>query len=299
MNRKLPGVSVGDQTGNPFQRDLDYRGFVASPVQGTPQGIAVYQNGVRINESYGDVVNWDFIPEKAIDRLSLVPNNPIFGLNAIGGALTIEMKNGFTYQGKEAEAIGGSYGRVQGSVQAGGQKDNVSAYATSTPPTTGAGATSRIRRTCTACTSTSARATTNRIPRQFHRRRQPARRTSRRRRSRCSLSAGRASIRGRRSTHLQLAFLTATLNYNFSDTWSFQGNAYFRGFWQSHIDGNGTDAQPCDPAGRKLCIDGASGSDPIFVRLAARRCRTPSAPLFSARSTATRLPPEASAAPPR
>ncbi|MGN1285380.1 MAG: hypothetical protein ACI4XG_02150, partial [Bradyrhizobium sp.] len=39
VNRKLPGVTLTDQTGNPFQRTLDYRGFVASPVQGTPQGI--------------------------------------------------------------------------------------------------------------------------------------------------------------------------------------------------------------------------------------------------------------------
>ncbi|MDW4588086.1 hypothetical protein NQ227_25295, partial [Escherichia coli] len=79
--------------------------------------------------SWGDVVNWDFIPEKAIDSVALFPNNPVFGLNAIGGALSIQMKNGFTYQGVEGEVFGGSYGRVQGSVQAGGQKDNVSAYA--------------------------------------------------------------------------------------------------------------------------------------------------------------------------
>jgi iron complex outermembrane recepter protein len=67
-------------------------------VQGTPQGIAIYQNGVRVNESWGDIVNWDFIPEKAIDKVSLFPSNPVFGLNAIGGALSIQMKNGFTYQ---------------------------------------------------------------------------------------------------------------------------------------------------------------------------------------------------------
>ena len=129
VNRGLPGVSLGDQTGNPFQKDLDYRGFKASPVQGTPQGIAVYQNGVRINESWGDVVNWDFIPEKAIDRVSLFPSNPVFGLNAIGGALSIQMKNGFTYHGTEVEAMGGSYGRVQSSAQVGAQDGNVSAYA--------------------------------------------------------------------------------------------------------------------------------------------------------------------------
>jgi len=128
LGQNLPGVSISDQSGNAFQRDLNYRGFVASPVPGTPQGLAVYQNGVRINEAYGDVVNWDFIPETAIRRLTLVPSSPIFGLNAIGGALTIEMKNGFTYQGEEADATLGSYGRRQAAAQAGLQDGNHSVY---------------------------------------------------------------------------------------------------------------------------------------------------------------------------
>ena len=89
MVRALPGVSLSDQTGNQFQLDLNYRGFIASPVIGTPQGLAVYQNGVRINEVFGDIVNWDFIPQNAINQLTLVPSNPVFGLNAIGGALVV------------------------------------------------------------------------------------------------------------------------------------------------------------------------------------------------------------------
>src|SRR5258706_7522506 len=128
LSRSLPGVSLGDQTGNAFQRDLNYRGFVASPVQGQPQGLAVYQNGVRVNESWGDVVNWDFIPEKAINRLSLFPNNPVFGLNAIGGALSIEMKNGFTYQGTRFEAPISSYGRVQSRLEFRVQNRQIFAY---------------------------------------------------------------------------------------------------------------------------------------------------------------------------
>ncbi len=93
-------MSLSDQTGNQFQLDLNYRGFISSPVIGTPQGLAVYQNGVRINEVFGDIVNWDFIPEDAISQMTLVPSNPVYGLNAIGGALSFEMKNGFTYQGR-------------------------------------------------------------------------------------------------------------------------------------------------------------------------------------------------------
>src|SRR5256884_4055703 len=130
IGQHLPGVTLSDQTGNPFQLDVNYRGFVASPVLGTPQGIAVYQNGVRINEVFGDTVNWDLIPEMAIRRMTLVPNNPIYGLNALGGALSLEMKNGFTYQGAEAEARGGSFGRRGVSAQAGGQAGNVAAYVT-------------------------------------------------------------------------------------------------------------------------------------------------------------------------
>jgi iron complex outermembrane receptor protein len=128
--QSLPGVSLGDQTGNQFQLDINYRGFSASPVIGTPQGIAVYQNGVRINEVFGDVVNWDLIPQNAISRLTLVPSNPVYGLNAIGGALSFEMKNGFTYHGVEGEVSGGSYGRIGTSVQAGGQVGNLSGYIT-------------------------------------------------------------------------------------------------------------------------------------------------------------------------
>ena len=128
MERGIPGVALSDQTGNQFQLDLNYRGFIASPVIGTPQGLAVYQNGVRINEVFGDIVNWDFIPENAISRMTLMPSNPVFGLNAIGGALSLEMKNGFTYQGVQGEVNGGSYGRIGTSVQAGGQVGSLSGY---------------------------------------------------------------------------------------------------------------------------------------------------------------------------
>ena len=260
VNRKLPGVTLTDETGNPFQRNLDYRGFVASPVQGTPQGIAIYQNGVRINESWGDVVNWDFIPEKAIDRVSLVPNNPVYGLNAIGGALSIQMKNGFTYQGSEAELFGGSYGRVQGSVQAGGQRDNISAYA--------------------AFESAYDRGWRD-YANQSHINRMYVDVGARNDQTEFHVNfTGASNLLGNvaatpvemlnqrwssvytwpQSTLLQLAFVNATLSHNFSDTWSFQGNAYFRGFRQSHVDGNGTNVQPCDDP-TTLCIgDGL----PIF-----------------------------------
>ena len=111
--QRVPGVATTDVQGNGFMQDFRYRGFAASPLQGTPQGIAVYMNGIRVNEAFGDTVNWDLIPTNAISRADILTNNPIFGLNALGGAVNIQMKNGFTYHGLEAEVQGGSFGRRQ------------------------------------------------------------------------------------------------------------------------------------------------------------------------------------------
>src|SRR6266571_8033244 len=124
----VPGIIVNEVAGNPFQPNLQFRGFVASPVSGTPQGLAVYQNGVRINEAFGDIVNWDLIPTVAIKSVTVVTNNPAFGLNALGGAINVQMKDGFNYHGAEINALGGSFGRVQSSAQWGKQIDNFAVY---------------------------------------------------------------------------------------------------------------------------------------------------------------------------
>ena len=84
-------------------------------------------NGIRINESFGDTVNWDLIPTNAIQRADVLTGNPIFGLNALGGAINLQMKNGFTFQGLESELQGGSR-RLNGGIQFGIQKGDVAAY---------------------------------------------------------------------------------------------------------------------------------------------------------------------------
>lgn len=124
----VPGITVNEVAGNPFQHNVQFRGFVASPVSGTPQGLAVYQNGVRINEAFGDTVNWDLIPTAAIQSVNLVTNNPAFGLNALGGAIDVKMKDGFNYHGTEIDIMGGSFGRLQSSVQWGRQFGDFAVY---------------------------------------------------------------------------------------------------------------------------------------------------------------------------
>jgi iron complex outermembrane receptor protein len=110
MNSRLSSININDAADDPFQPDILYRGFEASPVLGTPQGLAVYQNGVRINEAFGDTVNWDLFPDVAIKRVELVSSSPVYGLNTLGGAISVSMKNGFDYQGSDLELSGGSYG---------------------------------------------------------------------------------------------------------------------------------------------------------------------------------------------
>ena len=238
LDRALPGVSLSSQTGNEFQLDLNYRGYVAGPVIGTPQGLAVYQNGVRINEVFGDVVNWDFIPQSAINQLTLVPSNPVYGLNATGGALAFEMKNGYTYHAVEGEVSGGSYGRAVASVQAGGETGNLSGYITA-DAINDAGwrnnSPSSLRRvyadlgargdqtefhvTFTGANNNfSATAAT------------PVQMLAQNWASTYTLP---------QTTQNQLAFLTASATWKPSDTWTYQAIAYFRNFRQSHVDGNG------------------------------------------------------------
>ena len=128
LQQYVPSIVVNEVAGNPFQPNVQFRGFVASPVTGTPQGLAVYQNGVRVNEAFGDTVNWDLIPTAAIQSIAVVTNNPAFGLNALGGAINLQMKDGFKYQGAEINSMGGSFGRIQSSAQWGKQYDHFAVY---------------------------------------------------------------------------------------------------------------------------------------------------------------------------
>jgi hypothetical protein len=126
----VPGLTLSDLQGNVFQPSIDYRGFFASPVDGVPQGLAVYQNGVRINEAFGDTVNLDFIPTQAINGITVLSGNPVYGLNALGGAVTIDMKDGFKYQGFESDTRFGSFTRAQESLQYGTRLGNWASYIT-------------------------------------------------------------------------------------------------------------------------------------------------------------------------
>jgi outer membrane receptor protein involved in Fe transport len=125
INRAFGGVYVNDIQNNPLQPDINYRGFTASPLLGTPQGLSLYMDGVRLNQPFGDIVSWDLIPREAIASIALMPgSNPLFGLNTLGGALSIRTKSGATEPGSAIELGYGSNNRWQAQATTGGKADN-------------------------------------------------------------------------------------------------------------------------------------------------------------------------------
>lgn len=117
------GIATNAAQGNPFQPDINFRGFSASPLLGTPQGVSIFQDGVRVNEPFGDVVNWDLIPQSAIASIQLIPgSNPAFGLNTLGGAVSVYTKSGAEYPGGDIQLSGGSFGRRNAEFEWGGSR---------------------------------------------------------------------------------------------------------------------------------------------------------------------------------
>jgi iron complex outermembrane recepter protein len=125
----VASVTINDTEGNAFQPDILFHGFTASPVAGTSEGLAIYVNGARFNDSFGDTVNWDLIPPSAIESVNLEAANPVFGLNALGGSINIRLKNGFTNPMENVTAYGGSYGRAAAILEFSHQYGDFAVYA--------------------------------------------------------------------------------------------------------------------------------------------------------------------------
>ncbi|CAM8434320.1 CirA Outer membrane receptor proteins, mostly Fe transport [Candidatus Methylopumilus universalis] len=121
MSTNMQSVSVTEMGGNPWQPEVTFRGYSASPLLGMPQGMSTYVDGVRVNEPFGDVTLWDKIPNFAIGGMQLVPgSNPMYGLNTLGGAIAIQTKSGRQAQGVGIEAEYGSWNRQRALVEYGG-----------------------------------------------------------------------------------------------------------------------------------------------------------------------------------
>ncbi|HEY1611832.1 MAG TPA: TonB-dependent receptor [Paraburkholderia sp.] len=248
FEKNLPSVAINEAQGNPFQVDVNYRGFTASPLLGTPQGLSVFMDGVRINEPFGDVVNWDLIAQQAIDTMQLIPgSNPTFGLNTLGGALAITTKNGRDDPGGEAQLLAGSFGRKAAQIEQGGTiGQNLDYYVTGDATNEngwGEVNSSRVRQGFGKLRYTDADTT-------------------------LSLSAGGADNDLQGSQTIPRSFLAnpgqpytfpdqnlnsaafVTLNgtHNFSDNLQLSGNVYYRHYKNTNISSNtNDDFDPTDP----------------------------------------------------
>ena len=129
LEQNAGSVNASAPSGNPYQPDLSFRGFTASPLLGTPQGLSVFLDGVRENDPFGDAVHWDTIPLNALATVQVVPgSNALYGLNTLGGALVMTTKSGARNAGAVVDVNGGSFGRFQVEAEAGGVHGPVDGY---------------------------------------------------------------------------------------------------------------------------------------------------------------------------
>ncbi len=133
LAERAAGVQTSDAQAGTFQPDLLFRGFAGSPLLGASEGLAVYQDGVRVNDPFGDTIHWDLLPSAAIASINLMPgSNALFGLNALGGALSIQTKDGFDFPGHRVLFTTGSFARHHVEAQSGGSRGSLAYFASAT-----------------------------------------------------------------------------------------------------------------------------------------------------------------------
>lgn len=259
-NDRLGSISINDNLDDPFQPDILYRGFTASPVLGTPEGLAVFQNGVRINEAFGDGVNWDLVPDLAVARVDVVSANPVYGLNALGGAVIVTMKDGTAGAGVDGEFAGGSFGRREEGLGYSAQSGRWTFFAAEQVDALDGWRESSPDQIARVYSSASWHSENVNVA--------------------LSLSAADNSLGGESPAPVQelnvdrslvftnpqaernrLVFPVLNAGYTAGDTFSLQANVFYRGFWQRTINGNTTNYEACTPAPGVLCQPG--GTTPV------------------------------------
>lgn len=266
LDSRLGSIAVTDAQNNPLQPSVNFRGFTASPLLGEPQGLAVYQNGVRLNEAFGDVVQWDLSPSFAVHRLQVIPgSNPVFGLNALGGAISMEMKNGFNSKGGSVEAAGGMFGRARTTAEYARQVGRLGLYG-GLSATTDDGwrdaSRSRLVQSYTdiairgdrfeggVAVTLAASDLTGNGPAPIE-----------------LLSQDRSAIfTSPDQTQNSLAAITLRGSYDLSDATSLQGNAYFRRLRHGTHNGDVSELGPCQADATVLCEDPGPDEEQVVDR---------------------------------
>ncbi len=262
LNSQLGSVSINDNLNDPYQPDILYRGFEASAVLGTPQGLAVYQNGVRINEAFGDTVNWDLFPDMAINRVQIVSSNPVYGLNALGGAISVDMKNGFNSTDGELELSGGSFGQRSAGAQYGANNGTFGIYAAAKTLNSDGWRDFSSDALRQFYTDLSMRADKLSLDLSYTHAQNhldgqgsaPAQ----------ELAVSRRLVfTGPQANDNELNFVTLNGTYKATDNWSVQGVLYYRQFSQRVSNGNGTGYTACTDAAFSGSLCQSDGVTPL------------------------------------
>ncbi len=129
LDQQMAGVHVDEVQNNPLQPDVYYRGFSTSPLLGAAQGLTVWEDGVRVNEIFGDVVQWDLLPSLAVDSIELLSGaHAAFGPNTLGGALSLRTRDGRAGPRLGLTVAAGSWNAREATVEAGGARHAWSGY---------------------------------------------------------------------------------------------------------------------------------------------------------------------------
>jgi iron complex outermembrane receptor protein len=262
MDSRLGSVNINANLDDPFQPDILYRGFEASPVLGTPQGLAVYQNGVRINEAFGDTVNWDLFPDIAIKQVDIVSANPVYGLNALGGAISVSMKNGFEYRDSDLEVSGGSFGQRAVAAQYGTHSDHWGFYLAGKALDQDGWRLFSSDRLRQLYAVVSARGAAGSLDLSYtladnHLNGQSAAPVQ-------ELNVGRGLVfTGPQANANRLGFLTLNGNLNLGEAWSLNGLLYYRQFEQDVANGNTTNYTGCTSAANAGSLCQPDGLTPV------------------------------------
>jgi iron complex outermembrane recepter protein len=259
---RFAGIGLEDALSDRFQASLAYRGFVASPVLGTPQALAVYQDGVRLNEAFGDVVNWDLVPAFAVRRVDVVAASPVYGANALGGAVVFTMKNGASDRGLAAELERGAFAERSATVEYGGRAGGVAYYVAAR-----------------SLDEDGARRFAGNSLRQLY---ADLRYASARHTVALSLSGGRDRLDGPGAAPVQELAVSRTLTFTgpqqadnrlglaalhaesrLDESLSLAGVAYYRNLRQNLVNGNTTTYRPCTTAAAAGLLCQADGATPL------------------------------------
>jgi iron complex outermembrane recepter protein len=119
--RQVAGFSTYDDLGSPYKLNISSRGFYSSPVVGLPQGVAVFLDGIRMNEPEASQINFDLLPMDHIQRIEVLSGNgSLLGRNALGGAINLVTARGTGPTRANFEASGGSFGMFRGEANVSG-----------------------------------------------------------------------------------------------------------------------------------------------------------------------------------